>query len=73
MNVINKRFSTNKVEKQWVRFVWIDIDNLPTLDIVVHSGHHGLQDPEGFWVICQGVWVSTEKQTTSPWSLYIKH
>lgn len=23
----------------------IDIDNLPSLDVVVHSGHHGLQDP----------------------------
>lgn len=38
-----------------------DRDNLPGLDIVVHSGDHGLKDPEGLRVICQGVWVSAEK------------
>lgn len=41
--------------------VFGDRDNLPGLDIVVHSGDHGLQDPEGLRVICQGVWVSAEK------------
>lgn len=36
--------------------------NIPKLDIVVHSSDHGLQNPEGLQIICQGVLVSPEKQ-----------
>lgn len=39
--------------------------SLPQLHIVVHRGDHGLQDPEGLWVICQGILVSSGKQKHS--------
>lgn len=42
--------------------VWEKKRHLPQLHIVVHRGDHGLQDPQGLWVICQGISVSSGKQ-----------
>ena len=67
-DVFNRRF----IQKQWDKSVFGDRDNLPGLDIVVHSRDHGLQDPEGLRVICQGVFVSAKKnKPQSPQSPYI--